>query len=339
MKSQFSINHFLNRILDKKDLDFQKSQILMEEILRGGLTSVQIAGVLTALRMKGETVEEILGFISVMKKHMLTIKTFGLTIDTCGTGGDGSGTFNISTAAALVVASAGGKVAKHGNRSASSNCGSADVLEALGVNINLTPAQAEKLLFETNFTFLFAPLYHPAMKNVAPARCELGIKTIFNFLGPFVSPAKVKRQIIGVPDIKTAERMAEVGKLLDYEHLLIVTSLDGLDEISISDKTHVFEIKNKSMKMYFIDPIDFGMKGKKEDLRGGDKEENAKIIKEIFDGKKGAKRDAVLLNSAAAFYVAGKVKNIREGIALARESIDSRRTIKVLEKVVKYKVY
>lgn len=339
MKLQFPINQFLNRILDKKDLNLQESQILMEEILRGELISIQIAGILTALRMKGETVEEILGFISVMRKHMVRIKTKGLVIDTCGTGGDGVGTFNISTAVAFVVAGMGIRVAKHGNRAASSLCGSADVLEELGVNISLTRQQAESLLRETNFTFLFAPKYHPAMKNVAPVRKELGIRTIFNYLGPFVSPAQVKRQIIGVPDINIAEKMAFVAKRLNYEHLLIVTSLDGLDEISISDKTHVLEIKRRNIRKYFLNPSDFGLNGKKEDLLGGKRERNAQIIREVFEGRKGAKRDAVLINSAAGFYVAGKVKNIKEGIALARESIDSRRTIKVLEKVVKYKVY
>ncbi len=336
MKSQFPINQFLNRILDKKDLNFQESQILMEEILIGGLTSIQIAGVLTALRMKGETVEEILGFISVMRKHMTTIKTDGVIVDTCGTGGDGSMSFNISTAAALTVAACGIKVAKHGNRSASSRCGSADVLEALGVNINLTPEQARKMLKETNFVFLFAPLYHQAMKSIAQVRRELGVRTVFNFLGPFVSPARVKRQIVGVPNREIAEKLALVAKLLDYEHLLIVTSLDGLDEISISSKTHVFEIKNMSIKRYSIDPGDFGLKGKKEGLTGGDKERNAQIIREIFDGKKGAKRDAVVINAAAALYVSGAVRSIKEGLVKAKDVIDSGHAKQLLHKVIAY---
>lgn len=308
----------------------------MEELFGGSLSPVQIGAVLTALRMKGETVEEILGFISVMRKHMVRIKTKGLVIDTCGTGGDGVGTFNISTAVAFVVAGMGIRVAKHGNRSASSLCGSADVLEALGVNINLTPKQAESLLRKTNFTFLFAPLYHPAMKQVATIRRELGIMTVFNFLGPFVSPAQVKRQIIGVPDINTAEKMAEVAKKLDYEHLLIVTSLDGLDEISISDKTRVFEIKNRSIRRYFLNPGDFGINGKKKDLLGGKRERNAQIIREIFDGKKGAKRDAVLINSAAGFYVAGEAKDLKEGLRMAVDSVDSGKAKKTLMEVISY---
>ena len=330
------MSQFLNKLLDRKNLNQKEAQILMEEMLKGKLTPVQIAAVLTVLRMKGETVEEILGFISVMRKHMTIIKTDGVIVDTCGTGGDGSMSFNISTAAALTVAACGIKVAKHGNRSASSRCGSADVLEALGVNINLTPKEASKMLKETNFTFLFAPKYHPAMKNVASVRRKLGVRTVFNFLGPFVSPARVKRQIIGVPDLNTAEKMTKVAKLLDYEHLLIITSMDGLDEISISSKTHVFEIKNKKLRRYFIDPEDFALTGKKEDLRGGDKERNAQIIREIFAGKKGAARDAVLINAAAALYVSGTVRSIKEGLVKAKEVIDSGHAKQLLHKVIAY---
>lgn len=323
----------LNKLIERKDLDSEEANSLMSEILEGNLTSVQISAVLTAFRMKGETVEEILGLISVMKEHMLTIHTQGTVIDTSGTGGDGSGTFNISTAAALVAASCGVQVAKHGNRASSSNCGSADVLEEMGVKINFRPKEAEEMLKKTNFTFLFAPIFHPVMKNMATVRRELGIRTIFNFLGPFVNPAKVKRQIIGVPNINSAEKLANVAKQLDYEHLMIVTSLDGLDEISISDKTLVFEIQHKSIKKYFINPVDYGLKGEREEIRGGNCQENARIIREIVNGQKGAKRDVVLLNSAAALYVAGRVSSISDGIVLASEAISSGKVKRLLHKI------
>ncbi|MBI4990803.1 anthranilate phosphoribosyltransferase, partial [Candidatus Gottesmanbacteria bacterium] len=285
----------------------------------------------------GETIDEILGFITVMRKHMVKIKTSGLVIDTCGTGGDGKGTFNISTATAFVVAGTGIKVAKHGNRNASSLCGSADVLEALRVNINLSPKQAETMLSKTNFTFLFAPLFHPAMKYVAQVRKELKIRTVFNFLGPFVSPAQVKRQIIGVPSIKLAEKLAKVATNLDYEHLLVVSSEDGLDEISLSAPTQVFEVRGKKVKKIIIHPKELGFR--KTDInkiKGADAKTNAEIIKNILGGRDGVKRDIVLLNSAAALLVSGKAANLKEGLSLAKKSIESGKAKEVLGKVVNY---
>ncbi len=329
--------NFLNKLLDKQELSLSESELLMEEILHGRLTDIQIAAVLTALRMKGETVGEILGFIRVMRRHMVKIKTSGLVIDTCGTGGDGKGTFNISTAVAFVVVGAGVAVAKHGNRGVSSQCGSADVLEALGVNIHLTPKQAETMLEKTGFTFLFAPLFHPGMKYVAPVRKELGIRTVFNHLGPFVSPAGVKRQIIGVADVKLAQKLAEVSSKLGYKHLLVVSSEDGLDEVSIYAPTHVFEIKGSRIKKMIINPQIFGFKkAATYEIKGGSAETNAKMIKNILTGEEGAKRDIVLLNSAAAFYVSGKAKNLEEGLGIAKKSIESGKARKVLEKVVNY---
>lgn len=340
MKSQFSIIQSLNKLLDRQDLSIDESKLLMEEIFQGRLTTVQIAAFLTALRMKGESIDEILGFITVMRKHMVKIKTSGSVIDTCGTGGDGKGTFNISTAVAFVVAGAGVSVAKHGNRNASSLCGSADVLEALGVNINLTPKQAERMLIKTNFTFLFAPLYHPSMEYVGSVRKELKIRTVFNFLGPFVSPAQVKRQIIGVPNIKLAEKLAEVATQLVYKHLLIVSSEDGLDEISLSVPTHLFEVKGKKVKKTIIDPKDYGFrKVTIDEIKGGNAKTNAEIISDILKGEIGPQKDIVVLNSAAALLVAGRTKSLKEGLLLVDKSIKNGKARRILEMVIDYSKY
>ncbi len=329
------INLLLNKIIEKRNLTKKESMYLMEEMLQGKLTSSQTASFLTALRMKGETIEEILGFIEVMRRYMKKVITNGLVIDTCGTGGDGKGTFNISTATAFVVAGAGVKVAKHGNRNASSLCGSADVLEALGVNINLSPKQAETMLSKTNFTFLFAPLFHPAMKYVVPVRKELKIRTVFNFLGPFASPARVKRQIIGVPKIILAEKLAKVAINLNYEHIMLISSEDGMDEISLSSKTHVFHIQGKTVRREIINPENLGFK--KQSLRaikGTDAGTNAAIVKSILSGKNDARRDIVILNSAAALVVSGIVQTLEDGIEIASHSIDSGRAKEVLQKAI-----
>ncbi|MBI3379915.1 anthranilate phosphoribosyltransferase [Candidatus Gottesmanbacteria bacterium] len=334
------INILLNKLIETKDLTQEEAICLMEEILEGNLTSAQIAAILVALRMKEEIPEEILGFIKVMRKHMVKIKTKGLVIDTCGTGGDGKGTFNISTAVAFVIVGAGVSVAKHGNRNASSACGSADVLEALGVNINLTPKEAEKMLSKTKFTFLFAPLYHPAMRHVGEVRKELKIRTVFNFLGPFASPASVRRQIIGVPNIKLAGKLAKVASNLNYDHLLLVTSEDGLDEISLSSPTHIFEVKGKQVKKMIINGKDYGFeKSSLVEIKGGDAKRNAEIIKDIMKGKNGPCKDIIVLNSAVGLYVAGKVKNIGEGLKFAQKSIEEGNAKKVLAMVIKYSRY
>lgn len=312
--------------------------ILMEEMLKGELPLSQIAAILTALSMKGEIVEEILGFITVMRKNMVKVKTKGTVIDTCGTGGDGKGTFNISTAAALVVAGAGIMVAKHGNRKASSLCGSADVLEELGIKINLTHKQAEEMLIKTKFVFLFAPLFHPLMKYVGMVRKELKIRTVFNLLGPFVSPAGVKRQIIGVPNLKIAKTLSQVALNLDYEKLFILHSRDGLDEISIYAPTDVFEVVGKKLRKFTITPQEYGIEYFRAgfSLKGGDAKANAEIIRDILKGKLGPERDAVLLNSAAALTVSGLTEKIGEGIERAKESIDKGYAKEVLGKVINY---
>ncbi len=329
------INLLLNKIIEKRDLTKKESIFLMEEMLRGKLTNSKIASFLVALRMKGESTDEILGFIEVMRRYMKKVKTNGLVIDTCGTGGDGKGTFNISTATAFVVAGAGIKVAKHGNRNASSLCGSADVLESLGVNINLSPRQAEIMLSKTNFTFLFAPLFHPAMKYVAQVRKELKIRTVFNFLGPFVSPARVKRQIIGVANITLAEKLAKVAINLNYEHLILISSEDGMDEISLSAKTYAFHVKGKTVRREIINPENLGFKERSlNEIKGADAKINAEIIKSILSGENGVRKDIVVLNSAAALVVSGIAKTLEDGIEIASHSIDSGRAKEVLQKAI-----
>ncbi len=323
----------LNKLVDGNDLLQKEASFLLEQIIAGKLTSAQIAGILVALRSKGESVEEIVGFIQTMRKHMLKIHA-PLSIDIVGTGGDEQGTFNISTASSFVVAGGGIKVAKHGNRAASSKCGSADVLESLGVNINLTPNQAEKVFKKVGMVFLFAPLYHPAMKQIGPVRKELGLRTIFNFLGPFLNPAGTKKQILGVASITLAEKLSRVATKLNFEHLFLISSPDGMDEITTTGKTHIFEIKGSNIKSYSVSPKLLGVKqATKKDLMGKDAIENAEIIKFVLQGEKGPRRDIVVLNAAAAFYLAGKVKDIKEGIKMAEKSIDSGAAMQILNKL------
>ena len=331
-----NITDILNKLLNKKDLTQKESEQFLLALMDGKITPVQVAAILTALRMKEESVDEIVGFITAMRARMVRVKGLENAIDVCGTGGDCAQTFNISTAVAIVVAAAGVPVIKHGNRAASSLSGSADVLEALGVHIQLTPEQAENVLKNVGMVFLFAPLFHPSMKQVALTRGELKIRTVFNFLGPFANPANVKRQLIGVPSLDIAKKLAEVGRKLGYQHLMIVTSEDGLDEISLFAKTHVFEVKEKRIKKYVIDPQKLGFKkAKKGAFKGGDTGENATIIHDILSGAEGPKRDIVILNSAVALYIAGRAKNIREGINLASEAIDREKAAKLLEALIK----
>jgi anthranilate phosphoribosyltransferase len=269
-----------------------------------------------------------------MRAHALSIEAPG-AMDIVGTGGDGSGTFNISTIAAFVVAGCRVKIAKHGNRAASGTCGSADVLEALGVKIELEPKQAQTLFDTAGIVFLFAPRFHPAMKNVVAVRKELKIRTIFNVLGPFTNPAGTKRQLVGVPNSAIARTMAEAAKGLGYEHLLIVTSEDGMDEISLSAKTYAIEVRGTEMKERTIDPTKHGFhKIKKEEILGGGKEENVAIVNEILAGKKGPKRDIVVLNSAFALVVAGRAKKVEEGILMAENSLDEGKAKAVLGRLV-----
>ena len=324
----------LNSLVEKKNITAQDAAAFLDDVMEGNVSPVQAGAILTALRMKGETADEILGFVQAMRARMLTVKAEG-AIDIVGTGGDEVGPFNISTASAFAAAGAGAKVAKHGNRSASSKCGSADVLEALGVNIHLTPDEAQKVIERTGIVFLFAPLFHPATKQVVAVRKELKIRTIFNVLGPLLNPAGVKRQLLGAANAAVGKKIADVAALLGYDHLLVVSSEDGMDKISLSAKTKAFDITGRKVKAFTIDPKKFGFKaGTKKDILGGTADENAQIIRDILAGKKGPKRDIVVLNTAFALYVAGIAKTPYDGIALAEKSIDSGEARKALERLV-----
>ena len=323
-------------LIKEKDLTEAQSGKLLKLLMEDKTTSGEIGEILKALADKGETVDEIAGFAKGMRALMVEVNNAVGAVDIVGTGGDGSNSFNISTTSAIVIAACGVPVAKHGNRAASSKCGSADVLEALGVNINLTPEKAEKVLEKTGMVFLFAPMFHPAMKKVGPVRKELKIRTIFNYLGPFLNPGKVKRMLLGVANQELALKFLDIAKKLDFKHLIIVSSNDGLDEISIADKTTALQLKNGKVEKFIIDPQKLGFKKySKNDLVGGDGEVNARILKDILSGKEiGAKKDAIILNSAYGLLVAGKVTSADAGIALASDAIDSGKALKVLENLI-----
>ena len=326
----------LIKLTERKDLNLIEAKTLAGILFDEKTSSIITASLLTALKIKGETVEEILGFVEVLRDGMSKIKYDGLLIDTCGTGGDGKNTFNISTATSLVVAGSGIKVAKHGNRSASSACGSADVIEALGVNINLTSDSIIKCLDGANISFIFAPLFHPLMKKVAPVRKELKIRTIFNLIGPLLNPLSVKRQIIGVANTDIAEKLSCVIQKLDYDRVLIIHSKDGMDEISIYDETTVYEINKGKIKKFLINPSEFNLKGKdRYEISCATSEVSKNKIAKVLQGEKGDCRNIVLLNSAAALYVSGKYKSIKDGLKDAEISIDSGKSLEVLNNLIK----
>jgi anthranilate phosphoribosyltransferase len=323
-------------LVDRKDLSRIEAAAAMEAIMSGAATNAQIAAFLTALRMKGETVEELIGFAQVMRQKAVKVRTrasevVGATgtdremlIDTAGTGGDASGTFNVSTATAFVVAGAGLKVAKHGNRSVSSLCGSADVVETLGINIELSAAKVARCVDEVGIGFLYAPLLHTAMKHVMAARREMGIRTVFNMLGPLTNPAGANAQVIGVYSEALTEplarALAELGTLRAY----VVHGDDGLDEISNTGPSHISEVREGVVRSSTVRPEDFGLpRSSLQDLRGGDREENAEIVRHVLAAEAGPRRDIVLMNAAAALVVGGKAHDFKEGVALAAESVDS----------------
>ncbi|MFA4858817.1 MAG: anthranilate phosphoribosyltransferase [Candidatus Margulisiibacteriota bacterium] len=316
----------LKKVVNRQNLTQEEAILAMNTIMEGNASPAQIAALLIALRMKGETIDEITGFALSMREHAVKIyPKEPNTVDTCGTGGDVSGTFNISTVSAIVAASAGVTIAKHGNRSVSSKCGSADLLEALGVKIDLPPQKVEECINEIGIGFIFAPNFHPAMKHAMPTRREIGVRTVFNILGPLTNPAGAKRQVLGVFSAELTETMAKVLNNLGCDEAMVVHGMDGLDEISLCEKTKVSHLKNGKIENYFIAPEDFGLRrAQKEDLVGGGAAENASIALEILrDKNKGPKRDIVLLNAAAAIYVGGKAKDIKEGIKIAAEAIES----------------
>ncbi|MBI5971373.1 MAG: anthranilate phosphoribosyltransferase [Deltaproteobacteria bacterium] len=329
------IKESLQKIIKGTDLSEEEMSRVMDEIMTGGASPGQIGAFITGLRMKGETIAEITGAAKVMRAKATKVAAGdGVVLDTCGTGGDSAMTFNISTAAAFVAAGAGVKVAKHGNRSVSSRCGSADVLKALGVNIEAEVSKVEECLSGAGIGFLFAPLLHGAMKYAAPVRRELGIRTIFNVLGPLTNPARATHQILGVYDPLLTDILAKALYNLGSVRAFVVRGEDGLDEITLAAETRVTELKDGSIKTYHIKPEDFGFKRcKPEDLLGGDPETNAKIILEVLAGKPGPQRDVVLLNGGAAISAAGVTSSIDEGIAAARGAIDSGAALKRLERL------
>lgn len=331
------IKEAILKVINGNDLNADEAYNTMDEIMSGEASEVQMSAYLTALSMKGETIEEITASAKAMRAHCVKLLNDEEVLEIVGTGGDGSNSFNISTTSSIVISAAGVPVAKHGNRSASSKCGAADVLEDLGVNIYIEPEKSLEILKEINLCFLFAQNYHLAMKFVAGVRKELSIRTIFNVLGPLTNPAGASMQVLGVYDESLVKPLCEVLKNLGVKSALSVHGQDGLDEISVSDKTSICELKDGELKCYEISPEDFGMERcSKEDLVGGNPRENAEITLSILNGQKGPKRNAVVLNSAAALYVAGKADSIADGVRLASEIIDSGRAKKQLEKFIEY---
>lgn len=333
------IKEAIIKIVNKEDLSFDEAYTVMNEIMNGETTPTQNAAFLAALSTKSakaETTGEIAGCAKAMREYATPLDTDFDLFEIVGTGGDNAGSFNISTTSAIIAAAGGMKVSKHGNRAASSKCGTADCLEALGVNIDEDPDKCRELLEKVGICFFFAQKYHTSMKYVGAIRKELGFRTVFNILGPLTNPAHPKRQLLGVYDEYLIEPLAKVLMELGVKRGMVVYGMDKLDEISLSAPTKVCEIKDGALHTYEIKPEDFGLtRCKKEDLAGGDPKENAAITLSILKGEKGAKRDAVLLNAGAALYIGEKAKSMQEGINLAARLIDSKKALKVLEDFIK----
>ncbi|MEW6661393.1 MAG: anthranilate phosphoribosyltransferase [Bacillota bacterium] len=330
------IKEIINKVVRRENLSFVEAKEVMEQVMEGGATPAQIGSLITALRMKGETVEEIAGCAQAMKTKAFSINSkYSTLIDTCGTGGDGSGTFNISTTVAFVVAGAGLPVAKHGNRSVSSKSGSADLLEALGVKIDLSPSEVELILNEIGIAFLYAPVFHQAMKHAVGPRREVGIRSIFNILGPLTNPAQAKVQVLGVYDPNLTEIMAQVLERLGVKTAYVVHGVGGLDEISTLGPTKISCLHQGSIKTFTINPEDYGFtRVKLEDLQGGEASQNAVITRNILAGKKSPYKDIVLFNGAVALMAGGIAKDISEGIKIAEEILDSGRAMAKLEQLI-----
>jgi anthranilate phosphoribosyltransferase len=330
------IREAIIRAANRENLSYETAEAVMDEIMGGQASDIQMAAFLTAMAVKGETIEEITASAAGMRKHCIRILHDMDVLEIVGTGGDRSNSFNISTTSALVISAAGIPVAKHGNRAASSKSGAADVLESLGVDITVSPEQSLKLLKSIGLCFLFAQNYHISMKYVAPVRKELGIRTIFNILGPLVNPAGANMELLGVYDADLIEPMAQVLSNLGVKSALVVYGQDGMDEISMSAPTSVCEVREGRFKSYVIKPEDFGFtRCEKKDLLGGSPAENAQITRDILSGAPGPRRDAVLLNSAAAIYIARPSLSISDAAAIARETIDSGRALKQLEAFIR----
>jgi anthranilate phosphoribosyltransferase len=329
------LTDFLNKLTARQDLTAEEASAAMEEVMTGRATSAQIAGLLMALAMKGERPAELVGFARTMRAHSVKLaKTFDTTFDTCGTGGDRSGTVNVSSAAAVVLAACGVRVAKHGNRSVSSQCGSADVFDALGVQTAAPPSAVERSLETVGIAFLFAPTFHPSMRHAGPTRRELGLRTAFNLLGPLTNPVGPCRQIVGVPRAEHTELLARALGLLGSERAWVVHGADGLDEISTTGYTKVSEARDGHVTTFHVHPADFGLKkAALSSLKGGDAPANAATIRRLLDGESGPVRDIVLLNAGAAMFVAGRAASIRDGIAQAADAIDRGDAARTLDRM------
>ena len=329
------IKEAIDTLVSGNSLSMEQAAEVMKEIMDGEATPAQFGAFVTALRLKGETVQEIAGMARAMRDKATPVAVSGPVVDTCGTGGDASQTFNISTTAAFVVTGAGAKVAKHGNRGMSSGCGSADVLDALGVKIDLGAKEVERCLEEVGIGFMFAPIFHPAMKYATAPRREIGIRTIFNILGPLTNPAGAQAQLLGVADGSLTMKMAEVLGLLGCRHALVVHGEDGLDEITLGGQTTVCELMEDEIIRYSIAPEEFGFpRTSLESLRGGPPQESAAIIRRVLGGEKGPQRDIVLINAAAALVAGDLAENLERGVRIAAESIDSGRALEKLEGLI-----
>lgn len=325
-------------LVDNRVLNREEAHAALRSIMAGEATPAQIGSFITALRIRGESPDIIAGCAEAMREHFTAIDTpTDVVVDTCGTGGDGAHTFNISTVTALVTAGAGITVAKHGNRSVSSKCGSADVLAALGVDISISPEKMTECIKSVGIAFLFAPSLHPAMKFAIGPRREIGIRSVFNILGPLSNPAGAQYGVLGVYAKELVETLANAAASLNAKHLFVVHGSDGLDEITTTGPTYVGEAKDGNVSTYEIKPSDFGIdQSKAEDLAGGEPEENAEIVRSVLSGEKGPRRDIVLLNAAAAITAGQKAKDIKEGLDVAAQSIDSRAAMTKLEALIEF---
>ena len=330
------IREAIEAVVSGESLSMEAAAQVMNEIMSGEATPAQFGAFVTALRLKGESVDEIAGMAQVMREHSLHVQVDGPLVDTCGTGGDGSGTFNISTAAAFVAAGAGAKVAKHGNRAMSGSSGSADVLEALGAKIDLSPESVTRCIDETGFGFMFAQGFHPSMRFAAGPRREIGIRTVFNILGPLTNPAGAGAQVIGVADASMASKMAQVLGMLGSRRAFVVHGSDGLDEISIAGPTRIWELEEGHVIEYEISPEDAGLSTTPlSEIQASDSEESARILRAVLEGESGAARDIVVLNASAALLAGGLVDSLKEGVQAAAASVDSGKALQSLEAFTK----
>ena len=340
MSDSFEIKDAIRALVEGQTLDMDQAAAVMDQIMSGAVTPAQIGAIVTALRIRGETVEEVAGFASTMRKHALRVDVdlgAGPLVDTCGTGGDAAGTFNISTTAAFVIAGAGVRVAKHGNRSVTSKCGSADLLEGLGVVIELSPAAVARCVDDVGIGFMYAPAFHPAMRFVGPTRREIGIRTVFNILGPLTNPAGARHQLIGVGHAGIAGTLANALSRLGSQRAVLVHAEEGLDELGLSGPSAVteYDARQGNVRTYTVSPGDVGLQAApRGSLRGGDVAENVRITRGVLSGETGPRRDATLLNAGAGLYAAGVADSIAAGVALAAEAIDSGQAMERVERLI-----